>query len=114
MDDPRAFLSSLFQAAIDAASPGKRVPLFLPKRPKGRTIVVGAGKAAASMAAAVEPRGGSRWKASSSHAMAMARRRSSLKSSRPRIPFPMRRVRPRRSEFSIGSRGLAKTISCCV
>lgn len=53
-DDPRRFLTGLFHAAIDAASPAKRVASFLPPRPKGRTIVVGAGKAAASMAAAVE------------------------------------------------------------
>lgn len=37
-----------------AASPAERVPPFLPKPPKGKTIVVGAGKAAASMAKAVE------------------------------------------------------------
>jgi hydroxypyruvate reductase len=54
MDEPRAFLTGLFRAAIDAASPAKRLAPFLPARPKGRTIVVGAGKAAASMAAAVE------------------------------------------------------------
>jgi hydroxypyruvate reductase len=54
MDEPRAFLTGLFRAAIDAASPAKRLASFLPARPKGRTIVVGAGKAAASMAAAVE------------------------------------------------------------
>ncbi len=52
--DPRSFLTNLFQAAIDAASPAKRVAGFLPPAPRGRTIVVGAGKAAASMAAAVE------------------------------------------------------------
>ncbi len=54
MHEPRAFLTGLFQAAIDAASPAKRLARFLPAPPKGRTIVVGAGKAAASMAAAVE------------------------------------------------------------
>ena len=54
MDDPRAFLTGLFRAAIDAASPATRLAPFLPARPKGRTIVIGAGKAAASMAAAVE------------------------------------------------------------
>ena len=52
--DPRAFLSALFHAAIDAASPASRLAPFLPAPPQGRTIVVGAGKAAASMAAAVE------------------------------------------------------------
>ncbi len=54
MDEPRAFLTGLFHAAIDAASPAKRLAQFLPAPPKRRTIVVGAGKAAASMAAAVE------------------------------------------------------------
>ena len=54
MIDPRSFLESLFAAAIDAAAPALRVPPFLPAPPKGRTFVIGAGKAAASMAAAVE------------------------------------------------------------
>jgi hydroxypyruvate reductase len=54
MDAPRAFLTGLFRAAIDAASPAKSLAPFLPAPPKGRAIVVGAGKAAASMAAAVE------------------------------------------------------------
>ena len=54
VDNPRAFLMSLFQAALAAADPAQRLASYLPKRPKGRTIVVGAGKAAASMAAAVE------------------------------------------------------------
>jgi hydroxypyruvate reductase len=50
----RALLRQLFQAAIDAASPALCVPPFLPSPPAGRTVVVGAGKAAASMARAVE------------------------------------------------------------
>ncbi len=54
MNEPCAFLTGLFQAAIDAALPAKRLARFLPAPPKGRTVVVGAGKAAASMAAAVE------------------------------------------------------------
>jgi glycerate 2-kinase len=52
--DPRAFLRNLFDAAIAAAQPAKTLAGFLPSPPKGRTIVVGAGKAAASMAAALE------------------------------------------------------------
>ena len=47
-------LESLFNAAIAAADPAVRVPQHLPPPPKGRTIVVGAGKASAAMAAAVE------------------------------------------------------------
>ena len=52
--DPRRFLTGLFEAAIEAALPSHSVARHLPPRPKGRTIIVGAGKAAASMAAAVE------------------------------------------------------------
>lgn len=47
-------LKNLFSAAIAAADPALRVPPYLPKPPKGRTIVVGAGKASAAMALAVE------------------------------------------------------------
>ena len=51
---PRDLLLESFQAALAAADPLKIVPRHLPKPPKGRTLVVGAGKAAASMALAVE------------------------------------------------------------
>ncbi|MES1151245.1 MAG: DUF4147 domain-containing protein, partial [Dongia sp.] len=44
----------MFAAAIGAVDPLKIVPGRLPAPPKGRTIVVGAGKAAAAMAKAVE------------------------------------------------------------
>ncbi|TMJ42725.1 MAG: glycerate kinase [Alphaproteobacteria bacterium] len=47
-------LKSLFAAAIAAADPALRVPPYLPSAPRGRTIVVGAGKASAAMALAVE------------------------------------------------------------
>ncbi|MGZ8269431.1 MAG: glycerate kinase type-2 family protein, partial [Burkholderiales bacterium] len=43
-----------FQAALAAADPLKVIPPQLPRPPKGRTLVVGAGKAAAAMALAVE------------------------------------------------------------
>src|ERR1044072_7088922 len=51
---PESFLKSLLASALDAADPLKVVPPHLPAPPKGRTIVVGAGKAAAAMAKAVE------------------------------------------------------------
>ena len=53
--DPRRFLRSLFDAAVAAAlpSPASIAP-FLPAPPKGRTLVLGAGKAGGAMAAAVE------------------------------------------------------------
>ena len=50
----RAFLRSMFDAAVAAAMPQQCVPQNLPAKPKGRTIVVGAGKAAAAMAQAFE------------------------------------------------------------
>src|SRR5215468_3764219 len=50
----RALLHALFDAALAAADPACCVPPHLPAPPKGRTIVVGAGKAAAKMARAVE------------------------------------------------------------
>ncbi len=52
--DPQAFLRGLFDAAVAAVSPAVCVPLHLPPPPRGRTVVIGAGKAAAAMAAAVE------------------------------------------------------------
>lgn len=52
--EPRAFLTDLFEAAVEAADPLASIRAHLPERPKGRTIVVGAGKAASQMAAAFE------------------------------------------------------------
>ena len=52
-DDTR-LLTRLFEAAVAAADPGKALAAHLPDRPKGRTIVIGAGKGAAQMAAAFE------------------------------------------------------------
>jgi glycerate 2-kinase len=51
---PDAFLRGLLGAALAAADPAKTLPRFLPKPPRGRALVVGAGKAAAKMARAVE------------------------------------------------------------
>jgi hydroxypyruvate reductase len=51
---PRDLLRRMFEAAVDAAAPGACVPPHLPAPPAGRTVVVGAGKAAAAMAQAVE------------------------------------------------------------
>jgi hydroxypyruvate reductase len=52
--NPQQLLRNMFDAAIARAMPERCVPPFLPTPPKGRTIVVGAGKAAATMAKAVE------------------------------------------------------------
>ena len=52
--EPRALLRALFDAAVAAADPARLLPGRLPPPAAGRTVVVGAGKAAASMAAAFE------------------------------------------------------------
>lgn len=52
--DPRKFLTSLFDAAVKAADPELVIRENLPQKPKGRTIVIGAGKGSAQMAAAFE------------------------------------------------------------
>ena len=51
---PATLLRSAFAAAVAAVDPRRCLPSFLPAPPSGRTIVVGAGKAAAAMAQAVE------------------------------------------------------------
>jgi len=50
----RGLLRELFDAAVSAADPARCLPPWLPEPPAGRTVVVGAGKAAAAMASAVE------------------------------------------------------------
>jgi len=52
--DAPTLLRSLFDAAVAACHPSRVVPPALAQRPSGRIVVVGAGKAAAAMAAAVE------------------------------------------------------------
>lgn len=52
--EPREFLHKLFSAAVHVAQPAVCVASFLPEPPKGRTIVIGAGKASAAMAGALE------------------------------------------------------------
>jgi glycerate 2-kinase len=58
MTDDRQLLNLLFEAAVVAASPAACVPLWLEEKPRGRVIVIGAGKAAASMAVIVEQQWG--------------------------------------------------------
>ncbi|MBJ6135276.1 glycerate kinase [Ochrobactrum sp. Q0168] len=52
--DAKAFFDGLFRAAVAAADPALSIGRFLPAKPKGRTIVIGAGKASSQMAAALE------------------------------------------------------------
>lgn len=52
--NPRELLLNSFKVAVNATDPLKVVPQHLPKLPKGRALVVGAGKASAAMALAIE------------------------------------------------------------
>ena len=52
--EPHALLRMLFDTAVQAAQPAHKTAAFLPSPPKGRTLVLGAGKAAGAMAQAVE------------------------------------------------------------
>lgn len=52
--EPRELLRQMFDAAVAASQPARVVPRHLPPAPKGRLIVLGAGKASAAMARAVE------------------------------------------------------------
>ena len=54
MAGERAFLTRLFRAAVAAADPEVVLAPFLPPRPKGKTVVVGAGKGVAQLAHALE------------------------------------------------------------
>ena len=54
MPDQASLLRRMFDAAIAAAQPALCVPPHLPSPPKGRLLVIGAGKASAAMARAVE------------------------------------------------------------
>ena len=49
-----AFLTDLFETAVRAADPLQALRAHLPDRPKGRVVVIGAGKGAAQLAAAFE------------------------------------------------------------
>lgn len=52
--DAETLLRGMFTAAVDAAAPSKVLAAHLPPSPEGRVVVLGAGKASAAMAAAVE------------------------------------------------------------
>lgn len=54
MTDPATFLRQLFDRAVEVADPMRSLARFLPEKPKGRVLVIGAGKASARMAEAVE------------------------------------------------------------
>jgi len=51
---PEKLLKAMFKAGVDAALPSLCVPAHLPKRAKGRTVIIGGGKASGAMAKALE------------------------------------------------------------
>ncbi|MDQ2090508.1 glycerate kinase type-2 family protein [Marimonas arenosa] len=53
-DEDRELLQAMFAAAVAVAEPGAAMRSCLPEPPRGRTVVIGAGKGAAQMAAAFE------------------------------------------------------------
>ncbi len=53
---PKSLLRAVYDAAVEAARPESCIPEFLPTAPRGRTVVIGAGKAAAAMALALDRR----------------------------------------------------------
>ena len=58
MISPREFLEELFHSAVSATLPENCLPTWLPPKPKGRVIIIGAGKAAANMAMIIEKKWG--------------------------------------------------------
>jgi glycerate 2-kinase len=52
--DPSGFLRALYDAAVERALPAAQMAALLPPPPRGRTLVLGAGKAGGSMAAALD------------------------------------------------------------
>lgn len=54
IETPTTFLRSLFDRAVEVADPMRSLASHLPAKPRGRVVVIGAGKASARMAEAVE------------------------------------------------------------
>jgi hydroxypyruvate reductase len=54
VQEPMALLQSMYEVAVQTATAERRLSAHLPPPPRGRTVVVGAGKAAADMARVVE------------------------------------------------------------
>lgn len=54
LSDPKSILVDLFKVAVEAALPDVTLREFLPEKPKGKTVVIGAGKGAAQLAKSFE------------------------------------------------------------
>jgi hypothetical protein len=102
----KSFLTRLFDAAVRAADPKAALGLHLPARPKGRTVVIGAGKGAAQMGRGLRGALGRPGRRRDRHALRLWRALPApVGCWRRRIPCPTRPEwrRPRRS--SARSRG---------
>jgi hypothetical protein len=96
---PNEFLAALYQAAVKRALPLHNTAAYLPTPPKGRTVVLGAGKAGGAMAQTVEalwpadkPLSGLVVTRSATHHPAQWVCPSALKWSRRRTLCPMQRA----------------------
>jgi hypothetical protein len=114
MSDPRALLRRMFDAAIAAAQPAHNVPPHLPTAaPVGRLVVIGAGKASAAMARAVEDHWAGELSGLVVTRYGYACRAGGSRSPKQRIRCPMRPGWPRRSACSNWCAASLPTISCC-
>src|SRR6266581_3230002 len=104
--DPKQLLIQSLQAAVAAAGPLKILPDHLPHPPSGRTLVIGAGKAAASMALAVEQH----WPRDTAlEGLVVTRyRHAASGSSKPDTLSPTRPASPPRKRFCSGSGALRR------
>ena len=103
---PGSFLRALFDAALAASDPGRALAVSLPAAVRGRTVVVGAGKASAAMARAFEAAWPGPLEGSSSPATVMPCPVSASRSSRRATPCPTPPASARRGASSISPRGL--------
>ena len=111
---PDELLRRMFDAAIASAQPALCVPPHLPQRPRGRCLVIGAGKASAAMARAVEDHWGEApSRASSSRATATASRAGASRSWRRHTRCPMPPGWAQRSACWTCCAACARTTSCC-
>jgi glycerate-2-kinase len=112
-NEARRLLRNLFDAAITAAQPAHCVPLHLPEAPRGRLIVIGAGKASAAMARALEEN----WPGELSGLVVTrygyAFPASASRSSRPPTRYRTPPESPQRSASTPWCRDSAPTIPCC-
>lgn len=103
----------MFDAAIDAAQPSLCLPAHLPPRPRGRMLVIGAGKASAAMARAVEDNVDGPLEGLVVTRYGYAVRCERIEIVRPHIRYPTLPVSTRRGASARRLPASRRTISCC-